>query len=220
MGQPSEPAPLVVLVPDSPNTRLLIELSSHGTDLVQAERALDLAQGPDWADDADLLIASAVVAYCRCFVPSHVRSPLSAYADVPTEHAGTHDHVRAFRNATVAHSQSDLAVTYALGVADATSREVRYATGLTVSQTLPPSVIRRFAALIAAMQRLVGDLLEPVHARAVAEAREAGTHGLVSAPPDLVHRLAEDFQPRTKRPLYATGHPLYWDWAQPKEHPS
>ena len=112
-------ASLVVAVPDSPDTRLFIELSSYGSDLTEASHALDLAtrgleDGSPLADAVAYLIGFAVVAYCRTILPSNVRRPLTEHVRVPTELAQVHEQVRTFRNATIAHSQSELSVTYPL----------------------------------------------------------------------------------------------------------
>ena len=71
-------ARLAVMVEDSPDTRLVIELSSYASDLTEAHHALDLAiQGQDpgspLADASPYLIGFAVVAYCRTISHSNVR---------------------------------------------------------------------------------------------------------------------------------------------------
>lgn len=48
-----------------------------------------------------------------------MRGPVTKFIEVPEEHSAAHDLVTMYRNRTVAHSQSDLLVTYAVGVLDA-----------------------------------------------------------------------------------------------------
>jgi len=109
--------PLVVTVGDSPDARLFVELSSYGSDLTEAQHALDLAirgkeEGPPMIDASAYLIGFAVVAYCRAILHSNVRGPLTDHIEVPTELMEIHHQVKTFRNATIAHSQSELSVTY------------------------------------------------------------------------------------------------------------
>ncbi len=56
-----------------------------------------------------------------------------------------HDQVKAYRNATVAHSQSELAVTCAVGVFDAETLRVRDIAGPTVVVPLPTRVVQQFS---------------------------------------------------------------------------
>ena len=95
----------------------------------------------------------AVVAYCRAVLHSNVRGRLTDHVDIPDELVNVHDRVKTYRNATVAHSQSELAVTYAVGVLDADTLRVRDVTGATVLVPLPNRVVRDFLALIDVMER-------------------------------------------------------------------
>ena len=56
----------------------------------------------------------AAIAYCRTVLHSNVRDRLTDYVAVPEELVDLHSQVKIYRNATVAHSQSELAVTYAV----------------------------------------------------------------------------------------------------------
>ncbi|WP_188744730.1 hypothetical protein [Agromyces bauzanensis] len=112
------------LVPDSPETRLFVELSHFaGGDLSPAATALELATEfyeRDEADNAGFLVDSAVVAYCRAFVASSVRGvrTLESHLAIPAEFAALHQTIRTYRNTTVAHSQSELSTTWPLVVID------------------------------------------------------------------------------------------------------
>ena len=122
--------PLIVAVEHSPDARLFIELSSHAADLTEASDALDWAlrpaQGDPLADVKRHLIGSAVVSYCRCFVPSSVRTSLGEFINMPPAMIEVHEAIRAFRNQTVAHSQSELAITFPVGVVDTKTMELQY----------------------------------------------------------------------------------------------
>ena len=111
-GQPFVAIP----VGDSSDSRLFIELSSYGSDLAEARHALDLAirgfkEGSELADASRHLVGLAVVAYSGAVLYSNVRGRLTDHGDIPDELIDVQDRVKAYRNATVAHSQSELAVT-------------------------------------------------------------------------------------------------------------
>lgn len=91
MGHGEEAPPFVVVpVGDSPESRLFIELSSYGSDLVEARNALDLAiqgfeEGSVFADASQHLVGLAVIAYCRTVLHSNVRGCLTDHVAVPDE---------------------------------------------------------------------------------------------------------------------------------------
>lgn len=215
-GEGSE-VPNVVLVPDSPDARLFVELSSHAADLTEARHALELAiegrqDGSPLGDASRYLIEFATVAYCRTVLPSKVRRPLTAHVTVPALLEGVHEQVRTFRNATIAHSQSELAVTYPVGVLDPASLELKYVSGMTLSGTMPLQVIKQFLALIIAMVEELDTALEPVRARLESAMRSTDARELLARPwPQLLSQFPEEFNPRTKRPPYPSGQTLYWD---------
>lgn len=68
---------------------------------------------------------------------------------------------RAFRNQTIAHSQSELTVTYPVGVFDAKTLQLKFVSALTVASTLPNSVAEDFARLISAVLDLLDEALSP-----------------------------------------------------------
>lgn len=215
MSEDEARTPLIVAVDDSPDARLFIELSSHAADLTEASEALDWALHP--AQDGPLanvkpyLIGFAVVSYCRCFLHSNVRMPLGDYIDIPPELIDTHERIKAFRNQTIAHSQSELAVTYPVGVLDAKTMELKYVSALTVASTLPHGIAKDFAKLISAVLDLLDEVLDPVRGRLEQVLRTADREALVAAAPRAIDKMADDFHPRSKRARYPPGHTLYWD---------
>jgi len=157
-----------------------------------------------------------VVAYCRSFVLSNVRKPLTDHIEIPPEMLLTHELVRAFRNATIAHSQSDLAVTYPRGFLDPTTLEVQFVSGSTIVNTLPLSVAEEFRTLIETLQQLLDESIHPIRTRLETDLRTTDLDQLLAASrPSAIHKLARDFNPRTRRKPYPNSHTLYWDSEDP-----
>lgn len=214
-GQPFVTIP----VGDSPDSRLFIELSSYGSDLAEARHALDLAilgfeEGSELADASRHLVGLAVVAYCRAVLHSNVRGRLTDHVDIPDELIDVHNRVKAYRNATVAHSQSELAVTYAVGVLDSDTLRVRDVTGATVLVPLPNGVVREFQALIDVMDRRLDGAIQPVRHRLMKKLAEMDRSRVeAGVRPEITEKWAHEFNPKTKRPRYPTGHTVYWDVA-------
>lgn len=217
-GQPF----LMVPVGDSADSRLFVELSSYGSDLAEARHALDLAirgfeEGSELADASRHLVGLAVVAYCRAVLHSNVRGRLTDHVVVPDDFVQVHDLVKTYRNATIAHSQSELAVTYAVGVLDADTLRVRDVTGPTVLVPLPKGVVRDFLALIDVMEGRLDLILEPVRHRLMKKLAKMDRRQVEAAVrPEITEKWGHEFNPRTKRPRYPSGHTLYWDVADDK----
>jgi hypothetical protein len=209
--------PVVVSVSDAPDTRLFIELSSYGSDLTEARHALELAvqareDGSPLTDPSALLIGFAVGAYCRTILHSSVRRPLTDHVELSAELEGVHEQVRTFRNSTIAHSQSELSVTYPVGVLDPVSLELLYVAGMTMTGTLPLHVVHQFRMLIDAMVEELDAVIEPVRARLESELRQADPHELLArSRPEVQAKFPEEFNPMTRRPPYPRGQTLYWD---------
>src|ERR1700752_1527168 len=90
---------VIATVPNSPDVRLFIELSSYGSDLTEAHSALDMAgrfeTGHEPLPDAvPFLIGFAVVAYCRTTLHSSVRRASTEHVEIPDELLATHQMVR------------------------------------------------------------------------------------------------------------------------------
>jgi len=207
-----------VTVADSVDARLFIELSSYASDLTEARHALELAiegrGAPDstLADTSPYLMGFAVVAYCRTFLHSNVRLPLTDHVCVPDALKDVHEHVRIFRNATIAHSQSELAVTYPLGRLDPRTLEVTDISAITVNNTLPLATAQRFHTLLETMIDQLDSIIEPVRARLAAELSRVDPAVLLARPrPTVLTKTADEFDPRSKRGPYPTGHVVYWD---------
>jgi hypothetical protein len=207
---------LVVRVGDSPESRLFIELSSYGSDLAEARNALDLAirgfeEGSVFADASRHLVGLAVIAYCRTVLHSNVRGRLSDHVAVPEELVDVHDQVKAYRNATVAHSQSELAVTYAVGVLDWRTFKVRDVAGLTVVVPPPALMVLKFRELIEEMERRLDEAFEPVRASLTKTMAGMDPSQLrAAAGPEIQEKWAHEFSARSKRAPYPTSHTIYW----------
>ena len=204
-----------VLLPDNADTRLFIELSSHAADLTEAREAITLALSapvtglPDGVERS--LVANAVMAYCRTFFPSKVRTPITSFVQVPEELVATHDLVARFRNRTVAHSQSDLSVTYPIGMLDAKTLNVLDVSAPTVSSTMPTEQVNSFITLIDEMRRRLDDVIEPIRDRLKAILTDADRAALVAkGPRPNAHLLqARAFAHPATRSPYPRSHPLY-----------
>jgi hypothetical protein len=218
MGRDEETQPFIVVpVGDSPESRLFIELSSYASDLVEARNALDLAiQGFEaesvLADASQHLVGLAMIAYCRTGGRSNVRGCMTDHVAVPEELVDVHDQVRMYRNATVAHSQSELAVTYAVGVLDSRTLKVRDVAGLTVVVPPPARMVLEFRVLIEEMERRLDEVLEPVRANLMKTLTGVDPSQLIAATgPEVQEKWAHEFNAKTRRAPYPTGHTVYWD---------
>lgn len=208
---------MIVVVEDSPDARLFIELSSHASDLAEARAALDLAiQGEEGdgplADASAFLIGFAVVAYCRTILHSNVRRVLTEHIDIPADLAALNELVRTFRNATIAHSQSELSVTYPVGVLDPETLQVRDLAAATVVNTLPWPVVHEFRSFVDTLEELLDELIAPVRQRLRTNLDESDRSALIATRSELnvVHLSADEFNPRSRRSPYPTSHTLYW----------
>lgn len=206
-----DPAAQLLLLPDSEDSRLFIELSHFaGADLSPAAIALELALARLDADDVDqaagFLVESAVMSYCRAFFASNVRKPLGEYLELPERFRSVDELIREYRNMVIAHSQSSLTMTLPVVVEQTDGS--RLAQGWTVSQPLPRPLLRQFAELIDAVADRLDELIADVQARLdplldVAVALE-------DAPLIINHELADAFTARSRRRPYPNSHSLYW----------
>jgi len=205
-----------VMVPDSADARLFVELSSYGADLAEARDALDLVikyrgEGSQLGDAGAYLIAFAVIAYCRTYFHSNVRKPLTDHIVVPVEFIEIHRLVGAFRNTTIAHSQSKLATTFPVGILDAATLRVRDVTATTVSQTLPSPLVERFRELVEIVDDLLFEITEQVRQTLVVQLSGSDLARMVDegSQLEIVDATDADFAPRTKRRRYPTSHTVY-----------
>jgi hypothetical protein len=109
---------------DSEEARNVLELASFQTDLAEATSAIELALGSldgeaeNKEEVAKYFAYAAVVAYSRCFTASSVRRNLDKIVELPPRLVPTHELARSLRNATVAHSQSNLTEAFLLTALD------------------------------------------------------------------------------------------------------
>ena len=207
----------IVAVPDSADARLFVELSSYGADLAEARHALDLAiksrgEGSQLEDAGAYLIAFAVVAYCRTYFQSNVRKPLTDHIAIPEELVDIHQLVRAFRNTTIAHSQSNLSTTFPVGVLNAATLQVQDVRAMTASQTLPPPLVERFRELVETADDLLFEVTEAVRQRLAEKLSRTDLARMVDegGQLEIVDATDADFTPRTRRRPYPTSHTWYW----------
>lgn len=206
-----------VMIDDSDDARSFIELSSHAADLVEARDALELASRSMPDPDSPLrdaersLVANAAMAYCRTFFPSKVRRPVTDFVDIPKALVATHELVAMFRNRTIAHSQSDLSVTYALGVLHGETLEVLDVTAPSISSPMPPEQVRNFLGLVTTVEELLDEAIEPTRMRLIRGLADADRPALLRAGPRPTVRAlpAAKFGSRTTRPPYPASHPVY-----------
>ena len=149
---------------------------------------------------------SAVMSYCRAFFSSNVRRPLSDYMEIPERFRSVDERIREYRNMVIAHSQSSLTVTLPVVVERADGS--RLASGWTISQPLPLSLLKKFAELIDAVADRVDVLIADVQARL--EPLLQAAVPLEDAPLIINHELVDAFTARSRRPPYPKSHTLYW----------
>ena len=216
MSNSGESAFEFVMVPDSVDARLFVELSSYGVDLSEARHALELAsernEDSPLGDAEAYLIGFAALAYCRTFFGSKVRKPLTEHIVIPAKFQDLHWLVGGFRNTTIAHSQSELSTTFPVGVLDAGTLRVRDVTAATYTQTLPPPIVSRFLELLEAVEDLLFEVTEPVRQRLIEELGRSDRAAMVAkgVRPNMIDALDADFDPRTKRLPYPTSTKLHW----------
>jgi exoribonuclease II len=115
-----------------------------------------------------------------------------------------------FRNRTIAHSQSDLAVTYAFGVLDAEKLEVIYVAAPNISSTMPPEQVRNFIDLADKAEERLEEVIEPIRKRLMGRLADADRAALKAGlKPAVRELLAADFESKTTRPSYPVSHPVY-----------
>ncbi|MHA7268738.1 hypothetical protein [Arthrobacter sp. HLT1-20] len=205
--------PPLAFPPDSPDIRLLVDLTSHASDLSEASHTLRLAleagEGePLWFP----LTMQAVTAYVRPFVLSNVRKRLDQmpqFTGIPAELQSLHDTIRKYRNTTVAHSQSDLTMPVAVALLNehGTVRDVQ---GWTLQQPMPGSVANDFELLIDAVQTIIEDATRPVADR-LRERFRGESAETIAAWPKLEFIAARDneFSGTRQRPR-APRFTTYW----------
>ena len=154
----TSPQPRIAMLPDMPDTRLLVELTSHASDLSEASHALASAVAAGESSELWFPLTShAVTAYIRPFIHSNVRRRLDEMLDapaVPPSMKWLHEVIRQYRNTTIAHSQSNLALPFPVVLLDDAGKPTKVAPVSLINQ-MPMAIAERFADLVAAMEDAV-----------------------------------------------------------------
>lgn len=201
----------VAMLPDTPDSRLLVELSSYHDDLSEALDAIKQAlesgrDSPLWQP----LTSYGVVAYMRASTHSNVRSGLLEHIPVPDDLVETHEMIRGYRNTTIAHSESELSMSLPLA-ALTPEGTVGTVAPITIRHTLPQSTARRIAEAVDRMLALVAEKIALLAERLTAEYQDTSPAEVARWPvPELDHERAELFTAQSKRrpqPRFVA----YWD---------
>lgn len=193
----------IAMLPDSPEARLLVALTSHASDLSEAAHTLRNAFEAGESSQLWLPLTShAVTAYIRPFIDSNVRTRLDEMPGItalPPTFAGVHDVIRKYRNTTVAHSQSELTLPLAVAFLDAEGRGVKVS-GVSIIHPMPLAIAKRFSELISVMEDIVDAATQPVLASLrtwlqgqAPETIKGWDH------PDFIHATDSDFSAAGRR---------------------
>lgn len=205
--------PPIAVLPDTADTRQLIELTSHASDLSEAAHALSCALTAGEGSALWMPLTShAVTAYIRPFIHSNVRNRLDEISGVPAIPANfkpLHKVIRNYRNTTIAHSQSTLATPLPVAILDAQGKGVDVL-GVSVIHQMPLAVAERFGDLIRTVEDIVEQATQPVLGRLRTWLEEQDDAAIVSwGPPEVGGALDSDFtaaHPRKRIPQFTT----YW----------
>lgn len=209
----TSPQPPTAVLPDMPDTRLLVELTSHACDLSEASQTLASAFAAGESSELWLPLTShAVTAYIRPFIQSNVRRRLDEMPDVPAVPSSMkwlHEVIRQYRNTTIAHSQSNLALPLPFVLLDDNGKPAKVAP-ISLTNQMPLTVAEKFACLISAVEDAVEHATQSVLDRLNAWARDrTAEEAKTWDPPEIVHATALEFsagQRRTRVPRYTA----YW----------
>lgn len=201
----------IAVLPDTADARLLVDLTSHASDLSEAAHALGCAL--DAGEGSSLwepLTSHAVTAYVRPFIVSNVRARLDEMPEVsglPPNLRSVHDRIRKYRNTTIAHSQSELVMPLPIAILNDEGHGVDLI-GVTVAHPMPYAFAQRFAELIAASEDIVDQATQPVLERLRAWLRDM-TPEMISGwqQPEIVHAVDADFtaaRARKRLPRFTT----------------
>ena len=220
------PRPRIAVLPDTPDARLLVDLTSHASDLSEASHTLAGAFAAGEGSDLWLPLTShAVTAYIRPFIHSNVRTRLDEMPGLPampSPRKPVHESIRKYRNTTIAHSQSDLSMPLPLAILDASGQAVNVM-GVSIIHPMPLVLAERFAGLVSAMEDAVDQATQPVLERLRAWLKDETPETIESwESPDPAHATDADFTAARKR-TRARRFTAYWhverwqDGEQPHE---
>lgn len=82
-------------------------MATHTSDLISAQRALELALERSDAEEAPFLIDAGVVSFGRCMTHSRRRRPVDAYVEIKPEYERVARWLKEHRHSAVAHSEAD-----------------------------------------------------------------------------------------------------------------
>lgn len=207
------PQPRIAVLPDMPDSRLLVELTSHASDLSEASHTLASALAAGESSELWLPLTShSVTAYIRPFIHSNVRrrlDELPVVITVPPSLQWLHEVVRQYRNTTIAHSQSNLALPLPVVLLDNAGNPTKVAPVSLINQ-MPKAFAERFAELVAAMEDAVEHATQPVLERlhAWVKNKTADDIGYWN-PPEFVHAAALEFNAGERRTL-VPRYTAYW----------
>lgn len=216
------PRPPIAVLPDSADTRLLVDLTSHANDLSEASHALACALNA--GEESELwmpLTSHAVTAYIRPFIVSNVRRRLDEMPGIPAVPAdlqAVHEIIRKYRNTAIAHSQSNLVMPLPIAILDAEGQGVNVV-GLSVIHPMPLAVAERFANLIGAMEGIVELATQPVLERLRTWLKDQAPETIDGWElPEVIHAIDSEFTAAHRRrriPRFTS----YWRIEQHGEEP-
>lgn len=138
----------------------------------------------------------------RPFIHSNVRRRLDEMLDapaVPPSMKWLHEVIRQYRNTTIAHSQSNLALPFPVVLLDDAGKPTKVAPVSLINQ-MPMAIAERFADLVAAMEDAVDHATQPVLDRLHAWARNRTAEEVITwDPPEIGHEAALNFSARERR---------------------
>ncbi|WP_298591588.1 hypothetical protein [uncultured Kocuria sp.] len=191
------PQPRIAVLPDTPDARLLVELTSHANDLSEAAHALGCAF--DAGEGSSLwepLTSHAVTAYVRPFIISNVRARLDEMPEIPSlppNLRSVHDRIRKYRNTTIAHSQSELVMPLPVAILNDEGHGVDVI-GVTLIHPMPHAFAQRFAELISASEDIVDQATQPVLERLRAWLRDETPKTISDwQQPEIINAVDTDF---------------------------
>lgn len=204
-------------LPDSPDARRFVELSSYAADLGEARSAVELAlrgtaEGEPLAAAHAHLVGYAAVAYCRPFFASKVRASMIRDDYISAEFDELHALITDYRNRRVAHSHSDLSSTFAfVGVDGAGIRPGIIA--VTAAQELPEPSLKRWLRLIDHLMDALAEQQTEIESRIVTQLTPTDLDVVRSWPAMSAPRVRPltEFTARKSRGQYPTHWTVYDD---------
>lgn len=207
------PEPPIAVLPDAPETRLLVALTSHASD--QSEAANTLRNAFEAGEGSELwlpLTSHAVTAYIRPFIDSKVRTRLDEMPEIPAlppTLTRVHEVIRKYRNTTVAHSQSELTLPLPVAFLDAEGRGVKVS-GMSIIHPMPLAIAKRFSGQVSVMEDIVDQATQPVIESLRVWLQSQAPETIKGWDhPEFIHATDPDFSAATRR-TPAPRFTAYW----------